>query len=685
MDFQFNASSPFPFSVRERYLGLDGSVVTAKVRTTLRAGENSPEDVLVVSGPACVGRLPKEQREILSRFADVLRPFGAGVYESRTEIAMLKAAVNAQAYLAADIRIRSVAWDQGPIPVVQIGVAEGTPVYCTRTLQSEGKRRSPQRGASSDSKLVTLRALDTYCDPCFREYFLDIADQLRGVIFRKKSGASAACMKAERILQESVLAKLQIIDALPAPSDDVEIHEIYSRFQVERSAELEVVRASVLLIRAAIDSLLWCVSYTEDPKSAIEAALESITGLPDSAPERALLLQCTHLLYRCPEPEDANPLLEADSHDTRWLQDMLVACRFITELKQLVLLYGRHPLFMFISHHMETYGSATFYEQYRRYIALYPGSVVCWTGQGIQENVQISVLAKLWYSDVQVLYIPNTLALYRGGIKDLGLDTDWVIHELFFGMITGKKLRVIQAEGIDESKPNVRDKLLEQVARFNWDNLSAVFDGVRVAMTNSDYKRYGFVLYKRLKDHLANRTSITHHPQSGDLRAEDKSTITRACLGEALKQRLAETIQGLRNGLPVDAWRIVQGLLTASKAKSQQVGSTNVTAKEIEAAMQGVSRTDLLPITADWIRRVMWRVLSKQALYIENSPYKLVEEGPLEGLTKTYVFGLGQYTRDFHGVYPKMADKLEFDEIFKQIIQSRIGEVYASTSKTTIN
>jgi hypothetical protein len=679
----FNSTAPSPQSARVRSLEIGTYRIPARVRMALRDGGNNIDEALVISGPLYEKLVGPSERDRLKEFEGVLLPFGTGPFSGRSEMATLKAAVDPNVHLSTSLPISKVAWWDGIVPALQIGTSKGLPVYCTRAYPDR-KRRAVENISASDSDLIILRSFEWSADFCFKEYLRDIADMLRGALFRSPSGTLGVCRQVERILGESIDRKLSMMMREPVDTNHPELKRIYTFFQQEAQGRIAVLKASVAVITAAVAALRWCVEGIQDPRAQISEALNAARELSDNAPERTELLRCARYLNSCPSTDRPDPLPQSSDRDNDWLHDLIVACRYITEIKSIREHSSHSHVRVFVIHYTGTYAADGFYRQSRRYFDSLNASVDWWTGEGDHENVAINVLARMWLSDEIVLYVPNTLAQYRGGPRPLDIERDWVVQELLYATAANKSISVIQAEGISKATPSVHQDLLDQLRNFNWSAADSSLADGKLRLANRAFAKYGPRLLGRLVQEFGNPNPILHHPTPENLIPEDAQALLKGPLACALKERFAGTMRCLRSGVTPDAWILVQALY---EFNGRQVGAGRrfATAEEIERTLANSRRTDGSKFEAGWIRRTIAKTLSKLHPIATQGRHPIVIEGPRKSRKKTYAFGLVRYVEDFRRDYPQVVEMPTFEEILKSILRERAGDFNDTSSTYAIN
>lgn len=654
-------------SRRQKLLRLDHHLLKARVRTTLRGvGSSSPKNVYVLSGPLYFGRLSPEQTRTLNDFSGQLASFRnrAGT----TELAAWKTALNRKSWN--ELNVFGVAWDLGPVPVVQIGDLEGTPVCITAVPQPRQLSILMDEQANN---IAFVASLERYLQACFFEYLSDVWDSLRSVFFRPKQEALEVCRKVREQISLSIIGKLTFL----SESDS-------SRLTAERKAavrnqyKLEIIetRAAIAVADAAISLLEACLTGREYDKQPLDAAYSLISQVSDESLATNGLLKCARLLDFHTAGDDLSPIGH-DLYDGRdWLADMGVACQMVSEVSNLTAKFGVHSLYVFVSHHMGVYASEDFFRIYQKRTAAHYGpNVYVWTGIGRQKHIQLAILAKIWLSDIHLLYLPNSFDLVSGGRKKLRTDADWVVEELFYSRLIGKRFHVIQADGIERGEPNVRQLFLDQLSSFSWVALYKAFDHLLLGLAESDYARLGGEFLPSITEHLKDRIFSVHHPRTDILTDDDLTRFERDYVRSGVRAKLKEILTGFRIALRHDHWKIIQALVRASAVSLQESDESAVTLRQILGAMSSVKRTDRLPVTLQWIDHVVREDLRPHYLAFNGKKFPLIEEGPKRGTSKTYRLALQRFLPIFVETLNISIPGEDLTEMFNEVVNDHTGDL----------
>lgn len=640
-------------SRREKLLRLDGRALEAKSRQTLRRGAKAPKPVYVLSGPKAFGQLPHEQAQQLRAFSDRIIPHrGQGI---GSEVGAWKSRVLSG-------NSHSVAWDLGPVAVLPIGSFKSTPV-CVTPVQVPRPQGALFRDRAADD-LILLDALDEHLVACLEEYMSDVADLLLGAFFRKKDYALRVARKVEQTIETSVRQKLQFLNGAGDAEPRVRTRKLEVRHRYEN--ELALYSAAASVANAAAACLRFCGGEERDWRAFLQEADHAVASLPEEVIEKGYLQKCLGLLQTKPAFDELSPLSPTDPAPNDWMSDLLLACRFLSETSHLLQSQVPSIISIFVSHHMDVGSSELFYSSLEDFANTeFTDRFVFWTGKGRQQHIQLAILAKLWLSDVQLLYLPNSLVTYHGIKKPLKKEADWVIEEIAYGALLEKPFHCVIADGSDDVRREFRD----QLTNYQWTTLRSSFRHLPLRLGPEDFRGWGKDLISNMETHLRERIFTVHHPGS-HLSSEDRGRLTRACLNYALKKRLSSMIWGLRLGILRDRWKVIQALAEASKAHLKTKGELGVTAEEVLEALGSYTRADGRPLKREWVRQVLYETQQIPGLKLGKTVFPVVQKSSKRGRFDTYFFDLDKFIDEMQMFYKLSVPKSELEEVFWDAISS---------------
>jgi hypothetical protein len=661
--FQFG---PRTVQRRKRQLRFGSHTTVAKRRLGVPLnGGSKPTDIWVVSGPHCQGRFSQQQSQLVSAFANKLV-----LYRNEpglTAVPAWKESLGKKNW--GHLRVFRVAWDLGPIPVVQIGEIECIPICSTSfKLEYQGSLETTSHANAE----IVLRALNYDLQICFDEYLKDVCEAFKGIFFGPRCDALQQCRKIKKQIGISIKDKIEFLSALDL---NLKLNTTKARIQEKFQLDIRIARATSNLVLKSLAMIEACLTGRNDIPKMGSKDLDLIMAIPDHASEREVLLDCADLLARPPEfGKLAHLKLDKQDQRAAWADDLLIACRMLGEIQALVGEFGADPLFIFVSHHMGTYASDLFFRLFATAAEKkYGGRVKVWTGIGRHEDLQLPILARIWMSDLHVFYIPNSLDTIKGGKKSLHIESDWLIDELFYGQLIKKTFHIVEAETTDPREPSIREQLKMQVAQFKWENLSHTFSNFQLAFADEDYLRIGRSLSDSLSRTFRETFYSVHHAQVDVVTTDDMACFEKNFLRPCVTEKLREILQTFRLGFSRDDWRIVLGLVNSSEKARGISGSPFVTIKAIHHMIATERRSDQSVITVDWIGDVIRDRIKGRSLGFSGREFSLIEEGKRIRDGKTYCFALDGFAQEFVGKFGVKIDTSDLMAVFWNVIRRPVS------------
>ncbi len=629
----------------------------ATVRRTHSGDGAKRGRVFVLPGRLILPSLPKEHSDAVREFSKEI-----GELKSRRDLNALEAykafldkhGVERNARFGA---MRAVPWDLGPTPVLEIGQTGSVPVCVTPlAFTPRSKSEAVQQSLPLDQgRVLYLDILQQFLSECLEDYFAEIADHLwSACTFADKKHALETVRKVRRRLSLSVKPKLNEVRYDKKASTIV--RDLQISINREFESEIPFYDAAVEIIELCSTLLAWIAGGDFDVDAAAERARRAIAKVDSHDPDIGALAQCLDFLSSVPDRDSLSPLSSNLSVSREWLSDLLRCSEFLHFVRGLIIYYKRDATHVFVTHHMDVYASEEFFEQLRELAKKKWGDfVVVWTGYGRQSDIELAILARLWLSHVQVLYIPNSLDTRRGGAKQLRHESDWVVEELAYGALIGKPLHVVVAINSEQC----RQQIEEQLREYRWGSLPESLGG------GEQLPAIGKIP-KQLQQHLKNRIYTQHQPSRGTM--EHADDFSKGIFVPAMKAAFRQALWTLRLGFEADDWLIVQALCRASTRQSGLELPKYVTAEEIAEEALDHRRKDNRTISSTWItRRLRERILMRSVL-IRGTRIPVVLEGPRRGSSKTYSFSLGAAVGCYAQDCGSLLTATELKRVFLQVL-----------------
>lgn len=495
------------------------------LRRTIECHGRASSSVVVVSAEELVGKLPASKRSVLARALSLFEHCTSG--ESFDEQASVE-------FLRCDDPPRDcvlVPGRSGSIPAVCVGSHRRVKV-CVPVTPSSGASEQLPFVVPDETTRQRLAEVLPACIEQSLERAVYVAEC--GLCTRDITRAVETAAELDAVLAQEVDNKLNYATTLPGLHDRA----------------LLVGVAGVL--RAFGTVFRWCAGAVSDDewRRVFDETQEHIASIPDVHDhERRLLLESLGLMNSGRERDELSALVPSNAARS-YVSRIRVLARLFSHICSEVREHGREFIRFFISHHMDVYASELYYDHLSRYAqkTLYKVDVA--TGAGRSGHISASILAKLWLCDVQVLYIPNSLATRTAGTeKPLLAREDWVIEELVYGASIEKPLRIVAAEGVERAGgPN--ERLIEQIRTYDWQSIALFLE--------RDWASACEAVQKALPRHYRGRIRIGHRPGRFLLDPADQENAIRHLLVPALKRRLRAAIRSVARRLGPEHWQLVQ-------------------------------------------------------------------------------------------------------------------------------
>jgi hypothetical protein len=481
-----------------------------------------------------------------------------------------------------------------------------------------------------------LEILEKHLVPCLEQYFIYIADSFRSLFFHQsKRHALQVCRKVQAILSASVDPKLKLIEGNEELSSAA-AEAIRHRVHQENDAELIFYQAASYVVLAIIEVIEYCLGVRDTYDQGLSLAQAALATVPEDTPGLIDLHECIRFLTSPAQRDTLTPLADTYDAETSWGADLRQAAHFISHILSLMNDFGKDSLFVFVTYHMGVYASEEFYRQFKEFgcgeqSRTSKTHVVVLTGFGRQAHITLSILAKIWISDVYVIYVPNSLGAFDKPEKTLRRRNDWFIEELYYGFETDAFVHFVIAKPTRPESERVLDKLLQQIEEYEFTSIDPLIRAEKCRET-------GLVMIQSVRRHLRSKTFTTHQPGRRSLSDDDRRNLRDGVLVPALKNRMRDRVRALRLGLIRDHWGVVQAIHAASWNKNTRKRRWATTEEVTERFSW--KRLDGYPVRASWVRKVIREHLSDLVITVGSMKVPLVKEGPRIGKQKTVKFTL---------------------------------------------
>jgi len=272
------------------------------------------------------------------------------------------------------------------------------------------------------------------------------------------------------------------------------------------------------------------------------------------------------------------------------------------------------------------------------------------------------MLSKIWLSDVQILYLPNSLDMKEGEEKKFNNNDDWVIEEIYYGMNIQKPIHFVIAKGKEFSGIDTLEKILKQIEIYDWSSIPNEIKADNV-------ENIGKKLYRNIRSHLKNRIYEWHTPAARALLTDNGISYIKGVFSPALKCRLESHIRSLKRDIHTDHWIVVNALVEASFLKNTIYNFKFVSIDEILEKCKRKKRVNRGLITRKWIQSVLRKHLKSKHIIFHNKCYYIFTEGRRRDRKKTYKFTLIDFIEDLYSFYGIALDKKQLWNTFWKAVK----------------
>tara|TARA_R110002167_G_scaffold105496_9_gene271345 strand:+ start:1020 stop:3017 length:1998 start_codon:yes stop_codon:yes gene_type:complete len=631
----------------QRYLrfGSEERVVCTEVRS-LPILPNSRENVLIVPGPRIISKLDKNKAAQLREFSRDVSNKGKDALRSHKQYVLELFDGHTP-----NNEILAVPWRLGGIPVLEIGRINGqrvcaTPLNRNSHLKTNAKLKQDPINSPSlfdqefiKEKNVVEKAILLFFNECAESYLDLIADLLRSAFFRQDRKYLIPTLEEIELHLGSIEHKIKILNK------ESLLEEISDSGILERGLpDFDFYRAIVHLIRTIMDSIRYSVMLTNIDKqqNMLHELLSMIDSYSEDNERKQFLEECYYFLNESREHNKLSPLARSD-FSFSWMKTLLECCHFISHVMSLLreCPHGPDTVFIFVTYHMNVYASEDFQNQFELFVNKEnKGRVKVWTGRGRQENIFMSIMAKLWLSDVHVLYLPNSLDTYEGSRKEITLEQDWVIKELIYGNNIGIPFHCVIATGKNFNGFSVAELLLNSIRAFKLSSNNPLIEkGLSADI--------GLELCDKINSHLDEIPFTLHSPMARHISNDDQRLLRTAVVNSAIKGRFKRICKNVQQLVSNPDHRMVAfSLFNSSLKQGKRKRLLEVNTDEIWNVCSKMKRTDKKAITRDWLQRILREYLKNVEIWINGSRFSLVEIIK-NGNKNLYIYGFNHLDTEY--------------------------------------
>lgn len=391
--------------------------------------------------PALINVLPRELRASWYRFMDALvRQKTLWRYKSMPTLKRVVREHRAhETNLLSSFPLTTVFYRLGAIPALRVGSVRGPEGqdWQVAVLPAPFEQHGG-RAFSDPEKLEVLKSLEEFLPHMLEQYYANIANYLNTIFFAAPdSSVLAYCLRIRQIIGQSIRTKL----------DDIRCCQTHLPQSFKLASELCEQYADEIREADAVDDFahllvnyiyrFFCIKDRVDGPSGYYSRLIGRQQEPDLVDDNSriqLMQQCAVNMAR---PDATSDFLE-ELHRNRssrpeWLQTMAEASALVAEVLRFTSGTPMDRPRVFVSHHFGIPDSEQFYQMASQRTAQAGINVELITGRKLLRHIRWSVLARIWFSDHQVLFLPSSWVKGSGEPKKLKPREDWVTLELLFG------------------------------------------------------------------------------------------------------------------------------------------------------------------------------------------------------------------------------------------------------------
>ena len=526
---------------------------------------------------SCYESLSPDIRWQIKQFTDLIFKY-TRKYNLKTAPALNKiVSEHKKTGILAPFKVATIAYRPGVVPALIIGKHKEWQCAVIPTIS---EHFSEEPNYSEEECLEILTSLDIYFRHLCRAYYEQIAYYSNAIFFGADDDEILSyCFKIRHLLDISLGKKLEILNNPIGPKAKILAKSIREKYGHEL-----VVAQSVQRIGDQIVKYIYA-SYGVNYSINSNERRQKLPSLGD-VDEGADILN--DILKHCEENfASSNDTLTRELNRKKasipdWAFLIGQVSRFVGEIRRAT--HYKDKLLpvprVFLGHHFTVKDSAFFHAAF----CLKYGDEVVRIIRGRQLGIDISwsMLALIWLSDHQILFIPDSLEESDGQFRKLGKSEDWVIKELLYGRYIYARFTIIVSERQPaiESRP-VRSQLRNQIKAYTDEcelkQIAALDDEQQSKIS---WKQFIKEAKADLIDQLTDKRYIPFTSAIASVAADSRN---RKLLGDAQKQIIHHTIEA--NG-HIDLMKMIGELERKfGKAESGIIQSLDKMTSDFEAAI----------------------------------------------------------------------------------------------------
>ncbi len=364
---------------------------------------------------------------------------------------------DSQIRLLPDIPLETICYRHGAIPALVVGEVDdvgGNPR--TIVLLPAPFERRGLHVSTDEEKWELLESLNMFLPHMLTQYYENMANYLMVIFFGAgDEHVLKYCLRVRQIIEQSIVPKLQLIEQCPAnfPKSYGLSLRLKTKYETEMREAAGVSDFVHLLVNYVYR--FFCIKDRIDGEkgyAARLAALEPDIGLlEDSYSSVPFLKKCAQYLA---DPSQFDHFLhELDvgrNSRPNWLQALGEVSALVAEIARFTAGKPIDIPHIFISHHFRVIESERFYETMKCKAESHQHFTAI-TGRELSKHLRWSVLARIWFCDHQVFFLPASTAKSDGQFKRLTKPKeDWVTLELLYGQFVDRRQTFIVGTPLSE-------------------------------------------------------------------------------------------------------------------------------------------------------------------------------------------------------------------------------------------
>jgi hypothetical protein len=302
---------------------------------------------------------------------------------------------------------------------------------------------------SDEATYEVLSSHGNYLPSLLTAYYEQVAFYMRVVFFGSaEPNVMTFCLRIRQILRQTIRTKTKLIEG--CSKELPKSYELAEHLKIEYSAWLEEAQASDHFVHLLINYIyrIYCIkSRVTEYQQRLRLQLPS--GAQPAAHTIALFKRCAENLVYPSDGFHEELANERDRVDP-WVGTLAEDSTFIAEINRLTKHNRLDGPRVFVTHHFNVTDSHAFVKWADQCVKRSEVNAEIVTGRHVGRDVRWSVLARIWFSDWQVLFLPSSWERIGGGQKIHRDRQNWVILELLYGRLLRRNLTVVVAEPGDE-------------------------------------------------------------------------------------------------------------------------------------------------------------------------------------------------------------------------------------------